>query len=224
MSRGSKSRDRLLRLGEAARLLGIHPLTLRIWADQGKLPVSRVNGQRRFEEKDVVALIERPDPAPPDDRVAAYVRVSGTTGQESSYASQEQELKEHYGARLVAVYKDRASGLREHRVGLDRLLQHAADGRFGVVAVTHKDRLARFGVTWIEELLAKDGVRVEVLHHKQVAEGMAELLEDFMSLVSTFAGRIYGIRSKEARKRLLDKAQGSGQPEVEAVPETGPGQ
>jgi predicted site-specific integrase-resolvase len=35
---------------------------------------------------------------------------------------------------------------------------------------------------------------------------MDELLADFMSLVATFAGRMYGIRSREARHRLLDKA------------------
>jgi predicted site-specific integrase-resolvase len=29
---------------------------------------------------------------------------------------------------------------------------------------------------------------------------------DFMSLVATFAGRMYGIRSREARARLLDRA------------------
>jgi predicted site-specific integrase-resolvase len=35
---------------------------------------------------------------------------------------------------------------------------------------------------------------------------MDELLADFMSLVSTFAGRMYGLRSKEARRRLLAAA------------------
>ncbi len=35
---------------------------------------------------------------------------------------------------------------------------------------------------------------------------MDELLADFMSLVATFAGRMYGIRSHEARARLLDRA------------------
>jgi len=35
---------------------------------------------------------------------------------------------------------------------------------------------------------------------------MEEMLADFMSLIATFAGRMYGIRSKEARKRLLAEA------------------
>ncbi|MGW1910186.1 hypothetical protein ACWCQS_05310 [Streptomyces sp. NPDC002076] len=33
--------------------------------------------------------------------------------------------------------------------------------------------------------------------------GRDELLEDFVSLVITFAGRLYGMRSAENRRRLL---------------------
>ena len=42
----------------------------------------------------------------------------------------------------------------------------------------------------------------EVLHPKAQA-GREELLEDFISLVTTFAGRHYGMRSVAARRRLL---------------------
>jgi putative resolvase len=104
------------------------------------------------------------------------------------------------------VFKDRASGLRESRVGLDRMLKAAAAGEFTVVRVTHEDRLARFGVSWLRQLLAVHGVDVEVLHPKGSAGGTEELLADFMALVSTFAGRMYGIRSREACRRLLDQA------------------
>ncbi|MGP4088831.1 hypothetical protein [Streptomyces sp. KR55] len=68
--------------------------------------------------------------------------------------------------------------------------------------MTHEDRLARFGVGWLERLFAVYGVTLEVLHPKK-SGGRDELLEDFVSLVTTFAGRLYGMRSAEARKRLL---------------------
>jgi predicted site-specific integrase-resolvase len=35
-----------------------------------------------------------------------------------------------------------------------------------------------------------------------IVEGREELLEDFTSLVTTFAGRLYGMRSAAARPRL----------------------
>jgi predicted site-specific integrase-resolvase len=36
---------------------------------------------------------------------------------------------------------------------------------------------------------------------------LEELLEDFTALVATFAGRMYGIRSKAAKLRLLVQVQ-----------------
>jgi predicted site-specific integrase-resolvase len=51
-------------------------------------------------------------------------------------------------------------------------------------------------------LLAVRGAAVEVLRPKAQG-GREELLEDFTSPVTTFAGRLYGMRSAAARKRLL---------------------
>ncbi len=198
----------MLRLAAAARRLGIHPLTLRRWADTGRIEVVWVGRERRFPISAVDALLRGPDQSGPADesRVAGYVRVSGSTGQESSFEAQEAELRARFGTRLVAIHKDRGSGLRESRRGLERVLKDAEEGRFEVLAVTHADRLARFGTTWLERLLARDGVKIEVLHEKGVGGDMAELLEDFMTLVATFAGRRYGIRSAEAKRRLLEQA------------------
>lgn len=44
---------------EAARRLGIHPHTLRSWADKGLIPVERtLTGYRRFDPQDIDQLIE----------------------------------------------------------------------------------------------------------------------------------------------------------------------
>jgi excisionase family DNA binding protein len=46
-----------LRLSEAAALLGIHPDTLRRWADEGKVPTVRTpGGERRFYRADIEAV------------------------------------------------------------------------------------------------------------------------------------------------------------------------
>jgi excisionase family DNA binding protein len=197
----------MLRLSAAAARLGVHPQTLRLWADAGRVPVTWVGSERRFRPEDLDAFLGvDASLAPVQRREALYVRVSGTSGQESSLAAQEAELRGSALGEVVAVYRDRASGLRENRPGLRRLLDAARAGEFTVVRVTHEDRLARFGVGWLRALLARDGVTFEVLHPKGSAGGMDELLDDFMSLVATFAGRMYGIRSREARQRLLGDA------------------
>jgi putative resolvase len=176
-------------------------VTLRLWADAGKIPVTWVGRERRFSSADVESMKVGSDAS----RVrleALYVRVSGTSGQESSLAAQEDELRATSAGEIVKVFKDRSSGLREDRPGLNRLLQLVTDGSVTVVRVTHEDRLARFGTGWLKRLFAVYGVTLEVLHPKK-SGGRDELLEDFVSLVTTFAGRVYGMRSAEARKRLL---------------------
>lgn len=47
-------RPRLLNVTEAAARLGIHPHTLRSWADKGLVPVVRtLTGYRRFDPVDI---------------------------------------------------------------------------------------------------------------------------------------------------------------------------
>jgi excisionase family DNA binding protein len=63
--------------------LGVHPATLRSWADSGKIPVTWVGRERRFSSVDVEAMKVTAG----GGRVrleGLYVRVSGSAGQESS--------------------------------------------------------------------------------------------------------------------------------------------
>ncbi|OLC55071.1 MAG: hypothetical protein AUH85_10180 [Chloroflexi bacterium 13_1_40CM_4_68_4] len=60
----SKKSDDWLALGEASRLLGIDPDTLRRWADAGKIEVFVTpGGHRRFPRAAIEALLPRPPPA-----------------------------------------------------------------------------------------------------------------------------------------------------------------
>jgi len=197
-----------VRVGVAAKRLGVHADTIRRWGDEGRFPSVRVAGQRRYLLSDLDAFVAGGVPDPGHRREALYLRVSSTSGQETSLVAQEAELRATAAGDVVEVQRDTASGLRENRPGLARLLAHAAQGKFDVVRVTHEDRLARFGVAWIIALLDRDGVSVEILHTKGSAGGMDELLADFMSLVASFAGRMYGIRGREAKARLLASASG----------------
>jgi excisionase family DNA binding protein len=196
----------LLRMSKAAGRLGIHPMTLRQWAIDGKIPFSWVGRERRFSSVDVENMKRGSGSASSRPRLELlYVRVSGSSGQESSLAAQEEELRATATGTVVKVVRDRGSGLRENRPGLNRVLAMVSDGSATVVRVTHEDRLARFGVGWLRRLFAVYGVTLEVLHAKKSGD-RDELLEDFASLVTTFAGRLYGMRSAEARRRLLAEA------------------
>jgi excisionase family DNA binding protein len=46
----------LLRLAVAARRVGVHPGTLRLWANEGRVPVVWVGRERRFSNEALDAL------------------------------------------------------------------------------------------------------------------------------------------------------------------------
>lgn len=54
--------EKLIRIGEAAEMLGVHPETLRRWDRDGKLNAVIINdrGDRRYKTSDVLAIINGP--------------------------------------------------------------------------------------------------------------------------------------------------------------------
>lgn len=55
-----RTEDEWLSLSEAADLLGIHPATVRLWADRNELPSRRTHGgHRRFRRSDIEARLHR---------------------------------------------------------------------------------------------------------------------------------------------------------------------
>lgn len=193
-------------VSRAARYLGVSTRTVRRWADSGRLASVRVNdrGDRRFLVSDLKALIGERDIA--SVRVGLYVRVSGRGDQLSSLAAQESDLRASLSVEPVAVFRDVGSGLSERRRGLDAALTAAKRGRIEQLHVTHMDRLTRFGQMTLIELFAAHGVQVRCLHDAPPADAQEELMRDFMALLASFSGRLYGQRSAAARARLLQRA------------------
>src|SRR5213592_1776559 len=107
-------------MSKAAKRLGIHPMTLRQWAIDEKIPYTWVGRERRFSSVDIENMkrggIDRPR------LELLYVRVSGATGQGTSLTAQEKELRTTATGEVVKVVKDRGSGLKENRPGLSRVL------------------------------------------------------------------------------------------------------
>ena len=81
-------------------------------------------------------------------------------------------------------------------------------GEITDVAVTQQDRLSRFGVNTLVELFEAYGVKTHFLFEKEDNIDLhEELLKDFMSLIASFSGKFYRLRSLENKLKLLDKAR-----------------
>lgn len=186
-------------------MLGVHPDTLRDWADSGRVESTRVGRERRFRKSDLDAFLGITTPSLHDTRpVALYCRVSGRD-QRSSLDAQEAELRASVPGDVV-VFSEVGSGLSSKRRRLNKMLDGVAEGRFSEVRVTHEDRLARFGVPFLERFCQSHGTRVVVLHDAAPGSAAEELLGDFMALVASFTGRLYGMRSAEKKRLLLEHA------------------
>jgi len=194
--------EKLLTLKEACRILSIHPNTLRRWEREGKIRVVRTpKGRRRIPESEVKRLIGivGKESKEGKKRAAIYARVS-SYDQKEDLERQKEKLITYAvekGYDVKTVLTDVASGLNENRRGLKRLFKIVEGKEVDVVIITYKDRLTRFGFKYLESYFKSHGVEIEVVNGDVYKDSRQELVEDIISLVSSFAGRLYGMRSKK---------------------------
>ena len=65
-----------------------------------------------------------------------------------------------------------------------------------MIVVEHRDRCTRFGFTYIEQLLAMQGRRLEVVFPKDTDD---DLMNDFVSVITSMAARMYGRRNSRRK-------------------------
>lgn len=66
----------------------------------------------------------------------------------------------------------------------------------------HKDRLTRFGINSLEQLLKMQDHRIEGID--LAGNGKEDLIQDFVSIVTSFCARLYGQRrSRRMTERLI---------------------
>ena len=69
--------------------------------------------------------------------------------------------------------------------------------------VEHKDRLCRFGLNYIQKLLALQGREIEIVN--PVEDDKEDLIQDFVSIITSFCARIYGQRRTKRKTEQLIK-------------------
>ena len=66
--------------------------------------------------------------------------------------------------------------------------------------VENRDRLTRFGSHYIETLLTAQGRHLEILFQSDTDD---ELVDDFVSFITSMAARIYGRRQSKRRAEKI---------------------
>ena len=179
----------LIRLTEWASRQGVAYITAFRWAHAGKVPgLHRAASGRLF--------VDVAD-TPAGKAVALYGRVS-STDQNADLERQMGRLRDFSAARgwpVASEVREVGSGLNGRRKKLIRLL---SDPDVGTIVVEHLDRLAKFGVEYIEASLSAQG-RVLVVVNE--GEQKLDIVQDFVDVVTSMCARIYGRRAAGNRAK-----------------------
>ena len=72
--------------------------------------------------------------------------------------------------------------------------------------MTYKDRLTRFGFHYLETICLAHDSNIIVIKDKWSEKSVQEeLVEDMMSLIASFSGKLYGMRSGKNKIRKEEK-------------------
>jgi len=188
-----------MKIGEASRILGVHPNTLRKWEKEGKIRAVRIGRDRVFLEEEIMKLLGKDR----DNAVAVYARVS-SRDQKKDLETQLEYLRQKLPATYDKVYeiKDIGSGLNGKRRGLLKLIELARAKKIRAVYVTYPDRLTRFGYEAFKEFFKALGVEVVEVNGREFKEPQEELVEDLITIITSFAGKLYGLRSHKTKKLI----------------------
>jgi predicted site-specific integrase-resolvase len=198
----------LISIGKAADQLGVCINTLRDWDKDGSLTSVKTKGShRRYRQYDIDRMKGETSETKQDEgktRVAVYARVSSHEQKEKG------DLERQTGRILkycvdkqysvVESFEEVGSGMKDDRPKLRRLFKLIEQRKIDKVIVEHKDRLSRFMVGFLHDYFASHDVEIEWMSEIIGTTYEQELVEDILSLMSSFSNRIYGRRSAENRK------------------------
>ena len=194
--------ERLLRPREVCQRLGISYSTLSRWVREGRIKAVRTaGGVFRIPESEVRRIAEGL-PMSKEVRAIIYTRVSSSE-RRSDLEKQVEYLTQYCsskGYKVVDVLSDVASALETDRRGLLKLFDYVVNRQVDVIVVTYRDRLTRFGFEYLEHFFNQYGVRVEVVFGEEPKDAYQELVEDLIEIVSSFAEKLYGLRSHKKKK------------------------
>ena len=189
--------ERLYTMKEASKLLGVHVKTIQKWDREGKIRCVRtVGGKRRVPESEIKRILGIHE----ERKIVGYARVSSHT-QKDDLERQIELIKSYAGEKEweIEILKDVGSGLKEDRRSFQKLLRMVMNREVSKVIVAYPDRLTRFGFKTLKEFFKSYGTKIVVINREEKTPH-EELVEDLITIISHFAGKLYEMRSHKYRK------------------------
>lgn len=181
-----------MKISQFAKIHGVTYRTVWNWINRGEVQIEHTKTGR----VNIITEIKK------EQRVAIYARVSSSENK-SNLETQVNRLISYANAKgykVDKVVKEIGSGLNDKRPNLEKLL---LDESITHIIVEHKDRLARFGLNYIEKLLSLQGRQIEIVNNLDSERD--DLMADFVSIITSFCARLYGLRRTKRKTEQLIK-------------------
>ena len=192
------------RITPTARQLGVSVMTINRWLKAGTIhSVRTVGGEHRFSKSEINRLLGVTEPS---KKTVIYSRVS-SNDQRGDLDAQETLLEQYAirnGYSEIVKLKDIGSGLNPKRVNFRKLTAMIDLNEVSMVIVTYKDRLTRFGFEYIESYFKSHNCQIVVINQEETQDPQKELVNDLISIITSFSGKIYGQRSHKTMKIIED--------------------
>lgn len=131
-----------------------------------------------------------------NNNVTIYARVSSSENKDNLEKQKERLINycNAQGYKVEKIITEIGSGLNDHRPKLEKIL---LDKTITHIVVEHKDRLARFGLNYIQKLLELDNRKIEIINPQE--NNRDDLMQDFVSIITSFTARLYGLRRSKRK-------------------------
>lgn len=182
------------KISQYAKKYNVTYRTVWNWIKQNKIQIQRTDTNR-------IIIVEDEDKNI-NDNVAIYARVSSTENKNN--LSKQRERLENYcaakGYKIIKSVEEIGSGLNDNRKKLESLL---LDESIKKIVVEHSDRFSRFGMNYITLLLKMQGREIEIINTQN--NDRDDLMQDFVSIITSFCARLYGQRRTKRKTEQIIK-------------------
>jgi len=134
--------------------------------------------------------------------IVTYARVSSKEN-ENRLENQSKRVIDFCNAKgwkVAEVIEEVGSGINDNR---KKLLKILTDGKATKIVVEHKDRLTRFGFNFIKTICDKSNCEIIVINN--VENPKEDIIQDFVSIITSFCAKIYGQRRSRRKTEFLIK-------------------
>lgn len=137
-----------------------------------------------------------------DEYTITYARVSSSENK-ANLERQSQRLIDFCNAngwKTNENITEIGSGLNDNRSKLNKVLEMGTPTK---LVIEHKDRLSRFGFKYLEILCKHIGCEIVIIN--EANDDKEDLIQDFISVITSFCARIYGQRRTKRKTEQLIK-------------------